>query len=237
MIIETILIGIIAVMILVLLQLVIGRVIKNRAKYHADIEFRFRFKKYILMMPDVKESKYYNRFPKKDGTQWNYGPVIDDPFMQKIADDVIMLTIDKSERYKAGFILRLTQCLYTYQKDTKTYGVSEKYAFPVCTAYMKVGDCEDGALFGASLSKLCGLDAVVIHNEGHVLYGVNVKGFGMKVTHNGRNYLKCETTGILPLGLTLNDGKFLGAYSIDVPPEDYIKAHTYEESFEKFKVY
>lgn len=235
MIIETILIAFLMVLLFALFQLIAGRIIKSRAKNQTDIVFRYRFKKYRLMMPDVTESKYFDRFPKKDGTQWNYGPAIDDPFMQKLADDVMMIISKKSDRYKAGFILRLTQYLYTYQKDIQTYGDSERYAFPVCTAYLRVGDCEDGALFGASLSRICGLDTILIHNEGHLLYGVRVKGFGMKISHNGKNYLKCETTGILPIGLTLNDGKFLDAYDVEYPPEDYVKKHTYIDEFDKYR--
>lgn len=162
--------------------------------------------------------------------------VVNDPWMQFLAKELDAKIGKRSDCYKAGYILKLVQYGYRYQKDSKTYGVTERWAFPVCTAYLHVGDCEDGALLGAGLSYLLGLDVIMIQKEGHALYGVACKGFGMKYGYNGKSYLLCETTGIYPLGISLNDRRYIAGHDIGIPSDDYLEKHTYVESFDNIKI-
>lgn len=235
---DFLLIGVLAFMILLIGSLALfglGFLFKHIARHTTDFIFFYRCIPRKVKRPDCKMSKYYDRFPTKDGTQWEYAPVIDDPWMKELADNVMKKIGKKSDRYRANYILHLVQYAYTYEKDKETYGTSEKWAFPVCTGFLHVGDCEDGALLGAGLSKLCGLDTVMISMWGHALYGVNVKGFGKRVEYEGKQYVMCETTAPVPMGISTVSGRFLGAYEVLYPPIDYLTTHTYEDGFEQYK--
>lgn len=201
---------------------------------HDDFWFQYRFIPRRVKRPDLRKSQYYDRFPNKDGTQWTYAPTINDMFMLELVSDLERKIGKRSDSYKAGYILKMVQYGYRYHDDAKTYGTSEKWAFPVCTCAGHIGDCEDGALLGACLSKLMGLDVVMVSWTGHALYGVNCKGFGMRIEHEGKKYLLCETTSVLPKGITLASGSFKKAYDIKVPEADYIEKHTYEDAFSKY---
>lgn len=187
----------------------------------------------IVKMPELETSKYFDRFPYYRSSM--YCPTIDDPIMKELANNITRICNGKSDRYKASYILSLVQQGYRYQSDTKTYGKSEKFAFPVCTMYLKKADCEDGAFLGASLSKLCGLDTVIIDVVGHIAYGVNVPGIGCKVEHNGKKYLWCESTFTLPIGFHINDKKMEGIYDVEIPPNEWLYTNTYQDGFSKYK--
>lgn len=70
--------------------------------------------------------------------------------------------------------------------------------------------------------------------KGHALYAVNVNGFGMKVKHDGKKYLLCETTAVLPLGICLSEKELRGTYDVLDPPEDYIERYTTYDTFDKY---
>lgn len=199
-----------------------------------DFWFVYHFIPRRVKMPDCKTSKYFNRFPDKDGTQWSSAVTLDDPWLRELAGNIEKKIGRKSDRYKAGYILKLTQYAYRYKRDIDTYGVSEKWAFPVCTAYLRVGDCEDGTLLGAGLSHLLGIETITIQKEGHALYGVKVKGFGMRYEYKGESYLICETTGILPMGISFSETRYLGGHELRMEP-DYLEKHTYVESFNNYR--
>lgn len=231
---SAILIGIMIVSLGTIVLMGLAYLMKKLARYTTDFIFWYRCIPRRVERPDCKESKYYGRFPYKDGTHWEYANCQDDPWLKDLAHTVMQRTKGRSDRYKANYILHLTQYAYTYQKDMKTYGTSEKWAFPVCTGYLHIGDCEDGALFGASLSRACGLDVVMVSVVGHAMYAVNVKGFGKRVEHDGKKYLLCETTAPLPMGLC-SLGRLNGCFEVLYPPIDYMLNHTYEDSFEQYK--
>lgn len=236
---DTALIILIGLIIAIPVSMILGKVYKDHAKHVKEgIHFIHHFVPKTLRMPPYTISPYFNRYPDKDRWMedyWRMCATIDDPFMRELASEVEKECEGKSDAYKAGYILKITQCLYTYEKDSKVYGQQDRWQFPVCTAYLRTGDCEDGAFFGAGLSRLCGLDAIVIYQKGHALYGVCVDGIGMKVTHDGKEYLKCETTSILPLGFTLHEGAVLGTYDVKVPSPDFIEKRTYIDQYGKYK--
>ena len=170
----------------------------------------------------------------KKGAYWSYAPQIDDPFMHELANNILAKVGKKSNRYIAGYILQLVQYGYTYRSDKDTYGDTEKWAFPVCTSLLHIGDCEDGSLLGAGLSKLCGIDTVTVSLKGHAMYAVRVNGFGMKVEHNGKKYLLCETTSVLPLGLNVSSAQIYGQYDVIAPPSEYLTNYTIYDPFIKY---
>ena len=240
MILETVLILLVLALIAIPVSMIFGKIYKNSAKNVKEgIRFIYRFIPRHLPMPDVHTSTFFNRYPDKSNKwttdMWRMCPTINDPWLIELSKIVDKECEGKSDRYKAGYILAITQCLYTYKKDVDTYGQTDRWQFPVCTAYLRTGDCEDGAFFGAGLSKLCGLDTIVIYENGHALYGVNVKGFGFKVTHNDKHYLKCETTSILPLGIVLNDKPTIGTYDIVDVTSEFMTDRTFHDDFAKYK--
>lgn len=204
-------------------------------KKREDFKFCYHFIPRTVKRPDCHKSIYFNRFPKKDGTQWTQAMTPDDPWIQELAVELEKKIGNKSDKYKAGYILKLVQYGYKYQSDTKTFG-EERWAFPVCTAYLHAGDCEDGALLGASLSYLLGLDVIMIHKEGHALYGVNVRGFGMRYKFEDTSYLICETTGIYPIGISMHDRAYIKGYKFWKMDADYIEKHTYVGSFDNLRL-
>lgn len=204
------------------------------AKYRKDFWFIYHGIPRHIKRPVCQLSKYYDRFPQSDTNLIGYIPTIDDPFMIELAGNIMKKVGKRSQKYRAGYILKLVQMGYTYSLDRKTYGDRERYQFPVCTSFLHIGDCEDGAYLGAGLSKLCGIDQAIIHVYGHMAYGVNVDGFGCKFDHDGKKYLWCETTSPLPPGMHINDKIIFGTYSVEIPPEQFIKDHTYKDSFDKY---
>ena len=208
---------------------------KTTAKNRDDFWFFYRFIPRHIKRPDCKQSPYFDRFPRKDVVVCKYQMTLDDPYLIQLAQQINIKTRGKSAKYKAGYILKLVQMGYTYQKDRKTYGVDEKYQFPVCTSYLHIGDCEDGALLGVGLSKLCGLDAQLIRVHGHLAYGVRVNGFGCKFKHDGKKYIWCEQTSIMPIGVHFNNKKILGTFTPFSPPVDYIANHSTPDLFDKYK--
>lgn len=235
MILEIILYGLLALLVLSLVYIIGGFILKSLAYKNKEFVFWYHFLPRKIKCPDCTKSPYFNRFPRNDYSHWNYVPTPDDQFMKKLADNVMAKIGNRSDKYKAGYILKLTQFAYTYTSDIQQYGVNERWAFPVCLGYLRRGDCEDGAVFGCTLSILCGLDAVMVSRYGHALYGVNVNGFGMKVDHNGKKYIQCETTAVMPMGITLNSGKFLGCYEVKEHPSDYIDRMTFYDEFDKYR--
>lgn len=206
--------------------------VKRRGK---DVWFPVSFIPHRIRVPSVEKSKYKDLFPKKTiPLVYHNAPTIDDEVLKEIVRQMESRIGKRSDRYKARYILSFVQMAIRYSKDGATYGVSEKYAFPCCTLHLRQGDCEDMALLGAGLSRLMGLDVIVIHVEGHVAYGVNVDGFGKKVEFDGKKYLWAEPTGIFPLGCAFNDRPLLGCYYPKTPEEYYINLHTYEDSFDKY---
>ena len=207
---------------------------KLTAKDRKDFWFFYYFIPRHVKRPTCELSKYYNRFPKKNNDTYKYQMTLDDPFMVELAENINKKIGNKSDKYKAGYILKLVQMGYTYRSDSKTYGVAEKYQFPVCTSYLHIGDCEDGQLLGVGLCKLCGLDQAIVHVEGHLAYGVRVNGFGCKFEHEGKKYLWCESTQITPPGVHVNEKKVINTYTPEVPPELYIYTDTVEDKFNKY---
>lgn len=218
----------------ILVYILGGILLKRLAKYTHDFWFMCWLIPRHIKRPDCEQSKYYNRFPIKKGQYWNLSQAIDDPFLIELADNINKKIGNKSDGYKARYILKLVQFGYTYRRDVKTYGDAERWAFPVCTSLLHIGDCEDGQLLGAGLSKLCGLDVVMVSLYGHAMYAVKVNGFGMKVEHNGEKYLLCETTSILPIGISLTEAKILATYEVEEPPQDYIDKYTIYDEFSKY---
>lgn len=89
-------------------------------------------------------------------------------------------------------------------------------------------------MLGAGLCALLGIDTQVIFVYGHQAYGVRVNGFGCKFKHDGKNYLWCESTSIMPMGVHLNDKQIIGTYTPEVPKEDYIEKHTKYDPFYRY---
>ena len=212
---------------------------KTRKNVKNGIHFIYHLVPRSLEMPSFTDSPYFNRYPDKASKWtvdlWSMCPTIDDPWLKELAKEVEEQCKGKSDKYKAGYILKIAQCIYTYEKDQKIYGQADRWQFPVCTAYLRTGDCEDGSFIGAGLSHLCGLDTVVIYEEGHALYGVNVKGFGFKVKYGNKSYLKCETTSILPIGMVLSNKTVKGIYEVKAPRDKFIEDLTFIDQFDKYK--
>lgn len=241
MITEIVIIAIVICLILAPLSLLAGKLIKDHSyKVKDGIVFFYHLMPKRLDMPDFKTSPYFNRYPNKaqwDVKYWSASPTVDDPFMKAIADQIMKKTEGKSDKYRAGYILKVAQCLYTYKHDDEVYGKPDVWQFPVCTAYLRTGDCEDGSFFGACLSHLCGLDAKMIYITGHAMYGVHVDGFGKRYEYEGKKYLICETTSILPIGFSLTSGSLQGIYPIMENPSYFFldDAHMVSDDFDKYR--
>lgn len=228
------LIAVLVGMVLYLVYMGINLLMKYTAKNREDFWFFFYGIPRHIKRPNCEYSQYYNRFPKKNSSIYEYASTIDDPFMIELAQALKDKIGNRSDRYKANYILKMVQSGVTYRKDSITYGNSERYAFPVCTSYLHIGDCEDSALLGAGLSKKLGLDTVMVLVNGHLAYAVNVNGFGVKVPYMGKKYLWCESTSIFPAGIYLDKFEIKGIYQVMTPPESYRDDDTYFDLFNKY---
>lgn len=222
------------VLLFFLQYIVIEFAMKQTARYRSDFWFFYHFIPRHVKRPQCQISQYYDKFPYADSEYWSCGMTLDDKFMIQLADELNKKIGNKSDKYKAGYILKLVQSGYTYQSDYKTYGKTDQRAFPVCTSLIHVGDCEDGAMLGAGLCQLMGIDTQVIFVTGHQAYGVRVNGFGCKFKHDGKTYLWCESTSILPMGICENKKQIIGTYTPKIPQEDYIQNHTRYDAFYRY---
>ena len=66
----------------------------------------------------------------------------------------------------------------------------------------KRGDCDSRALLMVLMLKQMNIDAVLLvsPNKSHAIAAVDCPGSGTCFTHNGRDYLGCETTAHVPIG-------------------------------------
>lgn len=182
---------------------------------------------------NLEDSEYWNLFPKEK--DFEYGATIDDWVMKRLATNIRFQLNGKSDRYIAGYVLAFVQQNCTYRKDSKTYGQSEMYEFPICTLYLRGVDCEGVTFLGAGLTHMLGIDTAIIHVKGHVAYGVAIEGSGTRFIHDGKSYLWCEGTGLNPIGWHINTKSILGTYSIEYPPFDYRETGTISVPFSNFK--
>ena len=233
-----IILGILVVaMVLFLAWMLISLILKNTAdnRRGKPVWFLLNLIPRRVEVPSSKASQYYDRFPKKIIPDvYSYATTLDDVTIRELAEALEKKIGNRSDSYKARYILAFVQMAIRYQSDLKTYRSDERYAFPCCTLEQRVGDCEDMALLGASLSKLLGIDAIIIHMTGHLAYAVNVNGFGKKIEFDGKKYIWAEATGFFPLGFVVNDKEIDGCYYPKTPPTDYIATQTYEDSFSKY---
>lgn len=224
-------------MVLFLAWMLTSLILKNTAKNRRDkpVWFLLNMIPRKVEVPCMEGSQYYDRFPKKIIPDvYSYATTLDDASIRELASILEKKIGKRSDSFKARYILAFVQMAIMYQSDSKTYGSDERYAFPCCTMKMRVGDCEDMALLGATLSKMLGLDAIIIHMTGHLAYAVNVNGFGKKIEFDGKKYLWAEATGFFPLGMVVNDKEIDGCYYPRTPPTDYISTQTYLDPFEKY---
>ena len=106
---------------------------KVTARYRKDFWFFYHFIPRHIKRPDCTSSKYFDRFPLTDSTYWVNAMTLDDSFLSELASNIDKKIGKKSDKYKAGYILKLVQSGYTYRSDTDTYGQVDYRAFPVCT--------------------------------------------------------------------------------------------------------
>lgn len=203
-----------------------------------DYRFVYRLRYRTVPCPTLSESRYWNRFPRDASAsshQFEYGGTVDDDVMRTMADMIADRVDGKSDAYKAGFILAMVQQNCTYRKDAVTFGKTEKYAFPVCTAYLRGCDCEDSAYWGACLSQLIGLDVAMFRVYGHMTYGVYLGGKGTCLEHDGKAYTICETTGFLPVGIYTQNKDIRASFKLSVPEEGWFDTETVTEDFAQYK--
>lgn len=224
----------------VMIYLIAGMILKWLA--HSETgQFRFLFRFWYRTIPctDLTASQYWDRFSKWTSStsthDYTYMGTLDDPTVQWLAKRIANRVKDKSDYYKAAYVTAFVQQNVTYRLDSKTFGKTEKWAYPVCTLYLRGNDCEDTAYLGASLCHLIGLDVAVFRVTGHVTFGVNLGGIGRCMEHDGTKYTICETTGIFPPGIYWGKTDIIKSCTLEEPPEDYIETNTIVDSFEKYK--
>lgn len=228
------LVALVAVLTLFLVNETAKLVLKRTAHSESGcLRVLYRFRTYRVECPALYGSPYFDRFPSSK--RYIYEGTLDDPVLAELAGCIMEATRGRSERWRAGFILALVQQNVTYRSDSDTYGVSERYAFPVCALYLRAGDCEDSAYLGCALSRLCGIQSAIVRVDGHVAYGCFVRSIGYTFVHCGMTYIWCESTSVLPMGWYLGNRDIMGTYDLLNPPSGYIENGTFVDSFAKYK--
>ena len=140
----------------------------------------------------------------------------DDPYVKGIADFIKkeMTGFKATELETANAILRLSQS-FKYVYDSDQFGCEEYYMKPAELLYTQKGDCEDHAIFCASVMEALGYDSVLFLIEtpygGHAAAGVSVPGAsGDYQTYNGTRYYFCEATA------TYGGNTYINYTSIDI---------------------
>lgn len=203
-------------------------------------QFRFLFRGMYRTLPcsDLTNSQYWGRFSKyatSSTHDYAYGGTLDDTVLQWLASRIATKVNGKSDYYKASYVTAFVQQNVTYRTDYVTFGKAEKWAYPVCTLYLRGNDCEDTAYLGASLCKLLGLDVACFIVTGHMTFGVNLGGKGTCMEHDGVQYTICETTGIMPVGIYSGATDVIVSFTLEDPPENYIENYTVEDDFIQYK--
>lgn len=226
--------GVIAVCLLVFADQILAQTTKHKAHRETGVyTVWYHLRRYTVPRPSLQESPYWDRFPNTKN--YCYGGTLDDPVLKELADSIMYIADGRSNRWMAGFILALVQQNCTYRTDYETFGDSERYAFPICAMYLRGNDCEDSAYWGCALSRLCGLDAVMVRVKGHMAYGVYVLGIGVTFKHADKTYIWCESTSTNPMGIYTGNRDIQGTYDLLLPPEGFIELQTHEDSFERYK--
>lgn len=140
----------------------------------------------------------------------------DDPYVKGIADFIKkeMTGFKATELETANAILRLSQS-FKYVYDSDQFGCEEYYMKPAELLYTQKGDCEDHAIFCASVMEALGYDSVLFLIEtpygGHAAAGVSVPGASEDYqTYNGTRYYFCEATA------TYGGNTYINYTSIDI---------------------
>lgn len=111
-----------------------------------------------------------------------------------------------------------------YTSDKVTTGYDEYPRFPIETLGDCGGDCEDTSILFATMVKILGYDAVLIHLPGHM--GVGVKGdlqSGTYYSYKGNKYYYCETTGLgWKIGEIPDEFKDASATIIEITGEQFV---------------
>ena len=151
---------------------------------------------------------------------------VEDPYCIAIADALMDVTSNLSERERIDVVLRFVQSL-DYQSEDVDY-----WKYPAETLWEKKGDCEDKAFLFVTLVRLMGYDSIATYvtidfpssSEGNVAAGVALDDLsGFVFVKNEKEYIYCETTSSFSL---LSVGAILPFYHVcEWWSEDPLSAH------------
>ena len=134
-----------------------------------------------LNRPPIEDYSYYVLFP------------YDDNYVSMITDKLSSLYKGKNDEDRINFIASLAQSI-TYETEEGEYP-----QFPIELLANKSGDCEDKAIFTASILSNLGYDVVLIRLPQHMAVGVHLESsdYDGRVYYEdseGKKYLFLETS-------------------------------------------
>ncbi len=134
-------------------------------------------------------------------TMWSF-VTPDDPAVTELANRIRFERESLDERQIAGFVLRWIHNSIEYVSDHDAHGIDEYWQLPCETLRLGTGDCEDQSLLFVSVCIALGLDAVLVHEPGHVSAAVDVepRPGDETVELDGRTYVTADPTGSSSLG-------------------------------------
>lgn len=125
---------------------------------------------------------------------------VSDSVMDSVMDVLDERMVGMSDLDKAEALLDFVYINVYYKSDDRQFGHSEYVQYPSETLLGGRGDCEDMAMLLYVLYEKAGLDAVLIHCNGHVAVGVDVDSVGESVSFRGKDYIVSDPTSSYGLG-------------------------------------
>ena len=172
-----------------------------------------RYKAAASASVPVELMEFYNQLPQCD-----YGVYatanVDQKFSDELLDALRPAIKGKSEREAANILLDFVQSGFDYATDPEQFGyekpffVEELFYYPKC-------DCEDRSmLYRYLVTKLLGLDVILLDYPNHIATAVRFNGDvpGDFVVGGGGKYIVCDPTFIgAPVGMAMPQFKNVAA--------------------------
>ena len=175
---------------------------------------------YFMKKVDVTKSQYYGKHARTSQYKYIYMadyPTVDDVVIKEISDNLNKMCSNKSDRYKAGFLLAFIQQNFKYVHDSTQYDFEEYWAIPIELLESRKGDCEDTSLLYSSIAYNMGLDVETCRVVGHVFPAVSYTGL-TTVSVGERNLSPVETTAVLAVIGLYTGNTVVTNHAIPRPP-------------------
>ncbi len=174
--------------------------------FQKTLRFEFKDRRYEFPVSVSSELiSYFEFYPRTDLPVF-FSASMSEPTKKQLYTQLEPILESMNELQAVNFLLRLVQTSFEYKTDQEQFD-REKYMLPDEIFYYSYSDCDDRAIFFATLVQdLLGLDVVALRYSRHLATAVkfshNVPG-DFHVS-NGQKYVVADPTYVnAPVGLTM----------------------------------